>query len=176
MVEASGTSPQDLPSDPRAAVTALFHAHYRSLVGLAVLLVDDRETAEDVVQEAFVGLYRHWSRLRDPYAAIGYLRSSTLNLSRSRLRRRRSERAVWLVPAPDLPPADSSVLARESSDEMAAAIGSLPRRQREVVVLRYFLDLSEQEIASMLSVSPGSVKQHASRALAALARRLEAQA
>jgi RNA polymerase sigma-70 factor (sigma-E family) len=163
-----------LPTDRRAAVTALFHAHNRALVRLASLLVDDRETAEDVVQEAFISLYRHWTGIRDPGAALGYLRAATLNLSRSRIRRRRRE--LSLVPS-ELQPvaaADVSALTRDATDEVMRVLATLPRRQREVVVLRYYDDLSEAEIATTLGISPGSVKQHAHRALTALSQRLEA--
>ena len=160
----------------RAAVTELFHLHYRRLVGLAVLLVDDRETAEDVVQDAFEALYRHWLRLRDPQAAVTYLTRSVVNGSRSRLRRRRTEHAYMLPEAEVLPSAESSGIRDGEHQELAAAVRALPRRQREVVVLRYFLDLSEAQIADWLGVSRGSVKRHASRAMAALQERMEAWA
>jgi RNA polymerase sigma-70 factor (sigma-E family) len=160
----------------RAAVSELFHLHYRRLVGLAVLLVADRETAEDVVQEAFEALYRHYARLRDPQAAVAYLNRAVVNGSRSRLRRRKTERAYELPKAGLEPSAESSGVHRGELSELAAAVAALPRRQREVVVLRYFLDLSEEQIADWLGVSRGSVKRHASRATAALARRMEAWA
>jgi RNA polymerase sigma-70 factor (sigma-E family) len=163
-----------LPVDRRAAVTALFHSHSRSLVRLAALLVDDPETAEDVVQEAYISLYRHWPRVRDPGAALGYLRTATLNLSRTRIRRRIRERLFTMDEPQPVAPADTGALGRDATETVMRALAQLPRRQREVVVLRYYEDLSEAQIATALGITPGSVKQHASRALAALSRRLEA--
>jgi RNA polymerase sigma-70 factor (sigma-E family) len=168
---ASGSGPSG-----RAEVTELFGLHYRRLVGVAVLLVDDRETAEDVVQDAFEALYRHWPRLRNPQAAVTYLTRSVVNGSRSRLRRRRTERAYVLPEAEVLPSAETSGIRDGEYLELVGAMRALPRRQREVVVLRYFLDLSEAQIADWLGVSRGSVKRHASRAMTALQERMEAWA
>ena len=165
----AGTS---LPA--RAAVTELFQLHYRRLMGLAMLLVDDRETAEEVVQDAFEGLYRRWRRLRDQQAAVAYLNRSVVNGSRSRLRRRATERAHVLPEAETVPSAETSGVNRDVHRELTDAVRALPRRQREVVVLRYFLDLSEQQIAEWLGVSNGSVKRHAFRATAALHKQMEA--
>ena len=171
-----GAEPLRLPSSPRAAVTELFHHHYRRLVGLAGLMVDDRETAEEVVQDSFEALYRHWARLRDPNAAIAYLNRSVVNGSRSKVRRRVTVRAFPLPEAGVEPSAESGGLDRSRRQELVAAVHQLPRRQREVVVLRYFLDLSEIEIADWLGVSTGSVKRHASRATDSLRKRMEAWA
>lgn len=157
----------------RVGVTELFHLHYRRLVGLAVLLVDDRETAEEIVQEAFEGLYRRWRRLRDPLAASAYLNRSVVNGSRSRLRRRATERAHLLPEVGQAPSAESTGVAHVAGQALTNAVAALPRRQREVVVLRYYLDLSEEQIAEWLGVSHGSVKQHAHRATATLSARME---
>jgi RNA polymerase sigma-70 factor (sigma-E family) len=165
-----------LPSSPRAAVTELFHLHYRRLVGLAGLMVDDRETAEEVVQDSFEALYRGWSRLRDPQAAVAYLNRSVVNGARSKVRRRVTARAFQLPEAGVQPSAESGGLAKNRREELVAAVHQLPQRQREVVVLRYFLDLSEIEIADFLGVSTGSVKRHASRATDSLRKRMEAWA
>src|SRR5262245_22870174 len=164
----------ELPVGRDAALTALFAAHYRGLVGLARLLVDDRAGAEDVVQDAFVALSRRWGRLRDPVAAHAYLQRSVINGARSRLRRSYVRQRLRLVPAPDEPSAESAVLDRVQVSRMRSLIGELSARQREVLVLRYYLDLSEAEIAGLLGISAGSVKQHASRAIDRLAARLEA--
>ena len=169
--EAVGASPS-----ARAAVTGLFHHHHRRLVGLAVLLVGDRGTAEEVVQDAFESLYRHWGRLRDQQAAVTYLNRSVVNGSRSKLRRRVTERAYVLPEAALVPSAESSGVDHGAHRELVAAVRDLPRRQREVVVLRYYLDLSEQQIADWLGVSTGSVKRHAFRATAALKEQMEAWA
>jgi RNA polymerase sigma-70 factor (sigma-E family) len=163
----------DVGVPARAGVTELFGLHYRRLVGLAVLLVDDRETAEDVVQEAFEGLYRRWRRLRDPHAAAAYLNRSVVNGARSRLRHRATERAHALPEVGQSPSAESTGVAHDAEDALTDAVLALPRRQREVVVLRYYLDLSEEQIADWLGVSRGSVKQHAHRATATLQARME---
>jgi RNA polymerase sigma-70 factor (sigma-E family) len=160
--------------DRDTAVVALFAAHHARLVGLARLLVDDLATAEDVVQEAFTALYHRWSRLRDPQAAASYLQSSVLNGARSSLRRRRTVLSLVREKPVPLPSAEQTAVGHETRRELITSLGLLPGRQREVLVLRYYLDLSEAEIAATLSISRGSVKKHASRALTALSARLEA--
>ncbi len=166
----------DAPQSVRAVVTDLFHHHYRRLVGLAGLMVDDRETAEEVVQDAFEALYRNWTRLRDPHAAVAYLNRSVVNGSRSKVRRRMTERAYDVPDAGVERSAESVGLDGSRRDDLITAVRALPTRQREVVVLRYFLDLSEDQIAEWLGVSKGSVKRHAFRATDALQKRLEAWA
>jgi RNA polymerase sigma-70 factor (sigma-E family) len=163
-----------LPSERDAAVTVLFVAHHRRLVGLARLLVDDLPTAEDVVQEAFTSLYRRWPWIRDKSAAVSYLQASVANGARSNLRRRRTARTTELEAPVALPSAESTVVDAEDSRALVAALAGLPVRQRQVLVLRYYLDQSEAEIAATLAISRGAVKQHASRALAALTLQLAA--
>jgi RNA polymerase sigma-70 factor (sigma-E family) len=158
-------------------VSDLFRAHYRRLVGLAALLVDDRATAEDVVQDAFAGLYRRWPHLRDHQAAVAYLNRAVANGGREPLRRGRTRSARLLRMTPvseELASAENAAVADDEADRMVLGNCAVPRRQRQVLVLRYYLDQSEAEIAETLDVSPGSVKTHASRALASLARSLEA--
>lgn len=162
-----------LPSDPKQAVSALFVAHHRRLVGLAYLLVEDLETAEDVVQDAFTALYRRWTWIRDPTAALAYLQTSVANGARSTLRRK-YRRRVPFEREHDVASAETTAVAHDEQRRIEQAVMRLPERQRQVLVLRYYLDQSEAEIASTLSISRGSVKQHASRALAALTMRLEA--
>ncbi len=160
------------------AVSALFVAHHRRLVGLAALLVDDRETAEDVVQDAFAGLYRRWRLLRNSNAAVAYLNKAVVNGGRDALRHGRRGTAILprMVPSPEvLASAEQAAVAHDEADRLWMAITRLSARQRQVLVLRYFLDQSEAEIAETLSVSRGSVKRHASRGLEALARLLEGE-
>lgn|SRR5262245_1786464 len=164
----------ELPASRNAAITALFAAHYRRLVGLARLLVNDQAGAEDVVQDAFLALSRRWGKLHDPDSAHAYLQRSVVNGARSRLRRWYVRQRLQLVPSPDEPSAESAALDRAQVSQIRALIGELSGRQREVLVLRYYLDLSEAEIAGLLGISAGSVKQHASRAIDRLAARLEA--
>ncbi|HEX3337255.1 MAG TPA: sigma-70 family RNA polymerase sigma factor [Jatrophihabitans sp.] len=150
---------------------ALYDAHWRYLVRLAALLVDDIASAEDVVQDAFVALHRRSAALRDPEAALAYLRASVLNLSRSVLRRRQVARKHLRVAEPEATAgADHDVLLRDEHRAALAAVRALPRHQREVLILRYWSGLSEREIAQTLHISPGSVKSAASRGLATLAR------
>lgn len=166
----------DAPGSRDAAVTELFHVHYRRLCGLAALLVDDRGTAEEVVQDCFERLHRSWGSLRDPSAAVAYLDRSVVNQARSRLRRRFTERSYRPPEAGTSPSAETEAVDARQRDDLVAAVRMLSPRQREVIVLRYYLDLSEEQIAQWLGVSPGSVKTHASRATAALQKRMEAWA
>jgi RNA polymerase sigma-70 factor (sigma-E family) len=157
-------------------VPALYQQHWRSMVRLAVLLVDDLASAEDVVQDAFVALHRRSEALRDPNAAIAYVRTSVVNLSRSVIRRRQTARRHLRVAEPEAtPPADHDVLLRDEHRAALVAVHDLPSRQREVLVLRYWADLSERQIAQTLGISAGSVKSAASRGMAALHRVLGEQ-
>jgi RNA polymerase sigma-70 factor (sigma-E family) len=154
--------------DADTAVESLYAAHYRSLVRLSVLLVRDVETAEEVVQDAFVAMHGRWRRLKDPDKALAYLRQVVVNRSRSVLRRRGVQARHTPAPVPDQPGADEDALATERRSEVLDALRGLPERQREVIALRYYLDLSEAQIADTLGISRGAVKSHASRGVAAL--------
>jgi len=162
-----------LPRDRTSAVTALFEAHYASLVRIARLLVDDRETAEDVVMDAFTSLYRRWTAVRDPAEAHRYVRSCVLNGARSQLRRRRLRRRHEIGSPQQEAIRDGLETNEADRSTVTQLLKTLPYRQRQVLVLRYFVDMTEAQIAYELGVSPGSVKTHASRGLAALARALE---
>lgn len=157
----------DLPAwTADEALEQLYAAHWRGLVRLSVLLVRDQGVAEEVTQDAFVAVHARWSRLRDPDKALAYLRQAVVNRSRSALRHRAvvQRHAATLRPVADADPTPVS-------DRRAAvleAMRALPDRQREVLALRYYLDLSEAEIADTLGISCGAVKSHASRGAAAL--------
>ncbi len=153
------------------AVAALYEAHAVGMIRLAVIMLGDRPTAEDVVQEAFCGLYRRWAHLSDPGNALCYVRSSVLNGCRSALRRRK--RILPPLAEPAAASAETDALAGEEHRETLAALHRLPPRQREALVLRFYLDLPEPEIAAAMRVSPGTVKSTTSRALAALGRMLQ---
>nr|WP_199820492.1 SigE family RNA polymerase sigma factor [Streptomyces sp. NRRL F-2664] len=156
------------------SVTELYHAHRLGMVRLAVLLVDDLATAEDVVQDAFTALYRrHGERIADVDNALGYLRTAVVNTARSVLRRRRTVRAWTPPPAAAEPSAEDHVVLDEAHREVLAALARLTPRRRQVLVLRYWADLSEAEIAATLGISRGAVKSNASRGLDALERNLE---
>ncbi|HYO41448.1 MAG TPA: SigE family RNA polymerase sigma factor [Nocardioidaceae bacterium] len=154
--------------DADAAVEQLYAAHYRRLVRLSVLLVRDVETAEEVVQDAFVAMHGRWRSLREPDKALAYLRQVVVNRSRSVLRHRGVESAYTPPVAPDGAGAEDDVLVSERRGVVLDALRALPDRQREVLALRYYLDLSETEIAATLGISRGAVKSHASRGVAAL--------
>lgn len=148
----------------------LYREHRMRFVRLAVLLVDDPATAEDVVQEAFTGLHRHWGRLRDEHAALGYLRTAVVNGSRSVLRRRRTAREYTPPHTADARSAESLAMLSAEHQAVVGALGKLPRRQREVLVLRYYGGLSEAEIAEATGISKGTVKSTASRGLEAIGK------
>jgi RNA polymerase sigma-70 factor (sigma-E family) len=162
-----------LPRDRTSMVTALFEAHYASLLRMARLLVDDRETAEDVVMDAFTSLYRRWTAVRDPAEAFRYVRSCVLNGARSQLRRHRTRRRHEIGGPQQEATRDGLETNEADRSTVTQLLKTLPYRQRQVMVLRYFVDMTEAQIAYELGVSPGSVKTHASRGFAALARALE---
>ncbi len=152
---------------------ATFRRDYASLVRLAAMLVD-RDSAEEIVQDAFVRTHGRLHRV-DPDKVDAYLRAAVVNGARSQLRRRRVRRRHTPEAAPDAPPAEDAGVASTERGELLAALDRLPARQREVLLLRYFADLSEAEIAETLGISTGSVKTHAHRGLSSLAARLESQ-
>jgi RNA polymerase sigma-70 factor (sigma-E family) len=169
--DGAGSDAADREVDASETVTAIYQEHALGLIRLAFLMLGDRHAAEDVVQEAFCGLYRSWGRLSDHANAVGYVRSSVLNGSRSALRRTR--RVPRPVAVPAAASAEATVLAGEERRETLVALRRLPPRQREVLVLRYFADLSEQETALAMGVSRGTVKSTTARALAAVGRMLQ---
>lgn len=150
------------------AVEQLHATHYRQLVRLSVLLVRDQETAEEVVQDAFVAMHGKWRGLREPHNALAYLRQAVVNRSRSVLRHRAVQARYTPPVQPDAPGADESAVRRDTRATVLDALQQLSSRQREVLVLRYYLDLDEAGIAEALGISRGAVKSHASRAAASL--------
>lgn len=170
-----GAPRPELASDPW--LVDLYRSDYAHLVRLAAMLVDDVGVAEELVQDAFVAVARRDGRtgMLDPAAAPAYLRSAVLNRARSQLRkrdvRRRHLRSVH--EAPTAPPADRDVLVAEEHRAVLAALDRLPDRQRQVLVLRYYGELSVADTAEALGISAGSVKTHAHRGLAALEAALE---
>lgn len=161
--------------DADDAVTQLYAAHYRSLVRLAALLLRDTGAAEEVVQDAFVAMHGRWRRLRDPDKALAYLRQSVVNGARSTLRHRGVVQRY--LPRQAMPEfaasAEHGAMDRLDHDAVVTALRLLPPRQREALVLRYYGDLSEADIAAAMGISRGAVKSHASRGMAALRTTLE---
>lgn len=149
---------------------ALYRSHWWPMLRLAQGLVDDVSSAEDVVQDAFAGLYRNPAALAEPAVAARYLRVSVVNGARSALRRRRTVRA-WLGQVragEDAPAADETSLRSAEQQLARQALAALPRRQREVLTLRFLADLSDAEIADATGMSAGNVRSAASRGLATL--------
>ena len=168
---ALGSVPADWDAD--RAVTALYTAHYRSLVRLAALLVRDVATAEEVVQDSFVAMHGGWRRLRDSDKALSYLRQSVVNRSRSVLRHRVVVDRNAPKPPPDMPSAEHGAMTLLERSAVVAALRTLPPRQREALVLRYYGDLSEAQIATAMGISKGAVKSHTARAMIAMRGVLE---
>ncbi|MGH3290628.1 MAG: SigE family RNA polymerase sigma factor [Trebonia sp.] len=159
--------------EARQHVSALYRTHALALVKLAVLMTGDQPTAEDVVQDAFLGLYRRWSTLHDADKAIGYLRSSVLNGCRSVHRVRYRRQGITLDPPVPVDSPEAEALLGEAHREVLVALRRLPSRQREAVVLRYYLDMTEDQVAQAMGVSRGTVKSATSRGIAALSRLLK---
>jgi len=165
-----------------AAIAALFRDHHAELVRLALFMVGDLATAEDVVQDVYASLHRRsraQGRAQTVEAPLPYVRAAVLNGCRSILRRRAVAHRVGLAHRASLNDetavrgsAESEVILSEDRRQVLSALARLPRRRREVLVLRYYLGLSEAEIAAVLGISAGTVKSTAARALAALARDL----
>ena len=166
----------DLVAAPPAMdISMLFRQHYAELVRLAVMLVGDRPTAEDVVQEVFTKLHARRDRVQPRGDQLAYVRACVLNACRTVLRRRAVRRPLGgRAPLPELPheSAEHEVIQAESRRQVLAALATLPRRRREVLVLRYYLGLREAEIAAVLGITPGTVKSTTARGLGALARAL----
>lgn len=158
----------------RDLIADLFREHATSLVRLARLFVDDRNAAEDLVQEAFIRLDRSLHRIEQPDKAAAYLRTIVLNLARDHNRRGfvsmrhrlPGDRERWS-------PVEDDLVVSEDQREVLEALRDLPQRQRDCLVLRYFMELSVPEIAGTLGLSSNSVKTHLQRGKAALAARLE---
>jgi RNA polymerase sigma-70 factor (sigma-E family) len=158
------------PAHPDAnhAVTALYLRHYRPLVRLAALLVQDLATAEEIVQDAFVAVHAAWRRLPDADHALSHLRRSVIDLSRWTLRYRARVDQLAPATAPATPSAGRAPNLEFERSAFVSALWTLPARQREVVVLRYFADLPETQIASATGISEATVRSHTAQALSSL--------
>jgi RNA polymerase sigma-70 factor (sigma-E family) len=150
------------------AVIELYSVQYKALVRLAAMLVRDTSTAEEVVQDAFIAMHDGWHRLKDTEKALAYLRQAVVNRSRSVLRHRVVVEKNAPKPAPDMPSAEHGAMALLERSAVIAALRDLPERQREAIVLRYYADLSEADIAAAMEISRGAVKSHTARAMASL--------
>ena len=173
-LRAVATEPREWSAD--LAVIELYSMHYRALVRLAAMLVRDTPTAEEVVQDAFIAMHDGWERLKDAEKALAYMRQAVVNRSRSVLRHRLVVEKNPQKPPPDMPSAEHGAMALLERSAVIAALRDLPERQREAIVLRYYADLSEAEIAATMRISRGAVKSHTSRGMAALRAALEEDA
>jgi len=135
--------------DADAAVGVLYDSYYRPLTRLAALLAADEAIAEEIVRDAFVAMHGAWRQLRDSDRALRYLQETVVRRSRSR--------QAPAAPGPGL----------------VAALSALPRPQREALVLRYYADMPQARIASVMGISQGAVKCHIARALKAMRSTLE---
>jgi len=165
-------APAGTAADPADQVTALYQAHALGLLRLAVIMLGERQAAEDVIQDAFLGLFRRWGALNDPERALAYARSSVFNGCRTVLRKRARSRQFVLAD-PDAESAEARVVLGEEHREVLAALRGLPDRQREAVALRYCLDMPVGEVARVMGVAEGTVKSAASRGIAAIGRVLK---
>ena len=163
----------ELELDTDQAVAELYSLHYRPLTRLATLLVRDAATAEEVVQDAFIAMHAAWLRLGDADNALAYLRQAVVNRSRSVLRHRTVVDKNMQKAPPDMPSAEHGALALLERSAVVDALRKLPERQREAIVLRYYADFSEAEIAAAMNISRGAVKSHTARGMAALRAELE---
>lgn len=154
------------------AVGRLYRASALELIRLAYVLLGDRPSAEDVVQEAFCGLYRRWDRLADTDSALYYVRSSVLNGCRSLLRRRAARRGSGTFDLPAIS-AEAVVLSGEEREEVIRGLVGLPRRQREALVLRFYLDMSDEQIARVMGIRQSTVRSTTHRGIEALGRVLK---
>jgi RNA polymerase sigma-70 factor (sigma-E family) len=164
-------------SDLTAAdqVSMLYRLHGMDLIRIAAVMLGSRAAAEDAVQDAFCGLYRRWDQLADSHSALPYVRSAVMNRCRSELRRlaRLQRRADQTLRPLDAQSPEQAAILGEEHRNVVAALRRLPDRQRESLILRYFMDLSEPEVAAAMGISQGTVKSTTSRALVALARQLK---
>jgi RNA polymerase sigma-70 factor (sigma-E family) len=171
----------DLPTDPDVGITELYAAHWHRLVRLAWLLLRDQLAAEDVVQDAFVATHRNWGSIREGGRVVGYLQTAVVNGCRSVQRHNvvvdrqnvRDAASADAVGRGSAGSAEAQVIHSAERDALMDALRGLPARQREVLVLRYYSDLSEAQIAQILEISPGAVKTHAHRGLTALRQTID---
>jgi RNA polymerase sigma-70 factor (sigma-E family) len=169
--------PDAAPDSAEAAVTALYEVSALGLIRMAYVMLGDLPSAEDVVQEAFYGLYRRWDRLADTAGAPYYVRTSVLNGCRSALRRRAVGRGFLrhgrLADPPPAVSAETVVLGAEERGDVIRALRHLPDRQREVLILRFYAELPDEQIGRVMGIRPGTVRSTAFRALDALGRALK---
>jgi RNA polymerase sigma-70 factor (sigma-E family) len=160
--------PRSAQTDAGSAVSTLYHGHYRSLVRLAALLVQDVDAAEALVQDSFVAMHSAWRRLADTDRALAYLHQAVVTRSRSALRHRAIAGKIQPAPASGTPGASPAALTELEHSVLISALRTLAPRQREALVLTYYAGLPEAQIASVMRISKSAVKSHTTRAMSAL--------
>lgn len=155
------------------AITAMYDTEYRSLVRMSAVLLGDVASAEEIVQDSFIAVHAAWRGLRDIDKGVHYLRRTVQNRSRSLLRHRVVVDKHMRASEPDMPSAEQAAILRLQRAAVVAALRTLPTRQREALVLRFYLDLSEEQVAAAMQISQGAVKSHTARGKAALRSLLE---
>jgi RNA polymerase sigma-70 factor (sigma-E family) len=155
------------------AITAMYGTEYRSLVRMSAVLLGDVASAEEIVQDSFIAVHAAWRGLRDLDKGVHYLRRTVQNRSRSLLRHRVVVDKHMPASEPDMPSAEQAAIMRLQRAAVVAALRTLPTRQREALVLRFYLDLSEEQVAAAMQISQGAVKSHTARGKAALRSLLE---
>ena len=177
----TGSAGQDsAPAEPAhgmaeadLAITAMYDTEYRSLVRMSAVLLGDVASAEEIVQDSFIAVHAAWRGLRDIDKGVHYLRRTVMNRSRSLLRHRVVVDKHMPASEPDMPSAEQVAIAALQRAAVVAALRTLPARQREALVLRFYLDLSEEQVAAAMQISQGAVKSHTARGKAALRSLLE---
>jgi RNA polymerase sigma-70 factor (sigma-E family) len=169
-----GSAQSQAATEADRALTAMYDAEYRSLVRMSAVMLGDVGSAEEVVQDSFIAVHKAWLGLRDMDKAVHYLRRSVLNRSRSVLRHRAVVDRHTPKHEPEMPSAEQAAIARLERSAVISALRTLPDRQREALVLKFYLDLSEEQVAAAMNISTGAVKSHTSRGKAALRSVLEA--
>jgi RNA polymerase sigma-70 factor (sigma-E family) len=159
-----------IASAESAKLDELYRRHAGGAVRLAYLLLQDPALAEDIVQDAFVKVAGRLIHIRDPGAFDAYLRRTVVNLSRSYVRRRMVERAFLKreTATAERGTAHMPTSSFEDREVLWRALGRLPERQRVAIVLRFYEDLTEVQVADILRCRPGTVKSRVSRGLEAL--------
>jgi RNA polymerase sigma factor (sigma-70 family) len=166
---APGSVPADAEPDAGQVITAIYGTEYRSLVRLAAVLAGDAGIAEEVVQDSFVAMYGAWSRLRDRDKALAYLRQRVINRSRRALRQAMAAGGNAAAPEPGIMPgAGQGTITQPERPAVISAMHALPPRQREALMLRFYLDLPERQAASAMGISLAAANHHTARATAAL--------
>jgi RNA polymerase sigma-70 factor (sigma-E family) len=160
-------------ADADLAITAMYDTEYRSLVRMSAVLLGDVASAEEIVQDSFIAVHAAWRGLRDIDKGVHYLRRTVTNRSRSLLRHRVVVDKHMSASEPDMPSAEQAAIIRLQRAAVFAALRTLPTRQREALVLKYYLDLSEEQVAAAMQISQGAVKSHTARGKAALRSLLE---